>query len=89
MPDQWRSERQLQHFSLRLTPTSQQEVQGGQVKKLSALAVFSLCMAAPSFAAEHLVTRSIKVAGKDSYQAVTVSAKDAGKAGKAAVRLVL
>ncbi len=58
------------------------------MKKLSALVILSLCMAAPSFGAEHVVTHSAKVVGKDSYKAVAVSAKDAGKAGKAAVKLV-
>ncbi len=58
------------------------------MKKLSALVILSLCMAAPSFGAEHIVTHSAKVVGKDSYKAVAVSAKDAGKAGKAAVKLV-
>ena len=58
------------------------------MKKLSALVILSLCMAAPSFGAEHVVTHSAKVVGKDSYKAVAVSAKDAGKAGEAAVKLV-
>jgi hypothetical protein len=90
MPDEWRSERQLQHLSLRLTGVGHgRKAKGGHVKKLSGLALPSLCRAAPSFGAERLVTRSAKVVGKDSYQAVAVSAQDAGKAGKAAVRLVL
>jgi hypothetical protein len=61
------------------------------VKKLSGLALLSLslCRAALSSGAERLVTRSAKVVGKDSCQAVAVSAQDAGKAVKAAVRLVL
>lgn len=59
------------------------------MKKLSVLVVLSICMAAPSFGAEHLFTHSAKVAGKDSYKAAAVSAKDAGKAGKAAVKLFI
>jgi uncharacterized GH25 family protein len=59
------------------------------MKKVSALVILSLCMAVPSFAAEHVVTHSAKVIGKDSYKAAAVSVKDAGKAGKAAVRFVI
>jgi hypothetical protein len=59
------------------------------MKEVSALVVLSLCMAAPSFGAEHLVTRSAKVVSKDSCRAAAVSVKDVGKAGKAAVKLVL
>jgi uncharacterized GH25 family protein len=59
------------------------------MKKAFALVALSLCMAAPSFAAEHVVTHSAKVAGKDSYKVAAVSAKDAGKAAKAVVRFVI
>jgi len=58
------------------------------MKKVSALVVLSLCMAAPSFGVEHVVARSAKVVGKDSYKVAAVSAKNAGKAGKAAVKIV-
>lgn len=59
------------------------------MKKVSALAVLSLCMAAPLFGAEHVVTHTTKVVSKDSYKAVAVSAKDVGKAGKAAVKFII
>jgi len=58
------------------------------MKKVSALVVLSLCMAAPSFGVEHVVTHSTKGVGKDSYKVAAVSAKDAGKAGKTVVKLV-
>jgi uncharacterized GH25 family protein len=59
------------------------------MKKALVLLTLSLCMAAPSFAAEHVVTHSVKVAGKDSYKVAAVSVKDAGKAGKAVVKFVI
>ena len=52
------------------------------MKKLVVLVVLSLCMSAPSFGAEHLVTHSVKVVGNDSYKATKVSAKAADRAGK-------
>ena len=58
------------------------------MKKLIALGVLSLCMSVPSFGAEHLVTHSAKVAGKDAYNATTYSAKETGKAGKAFLKFV-
>jgi hypothetical protein len=63
-------------------------MKGGNVKKLFALAVLSRCVSAPSFAAEHVVTRSARVAGKDSFKAAQVSAKETGKAGEKFLKLV-
>jgi len=57
------------------------------MKKLLVLVALSLCMAAPSFGAD-VVGRSAKVAGKDTYKVAKVSAKDAGKAGKAVVKFL-
>ena len=57
------------------------------MKKLFALAVLSLCMAAPSFGAD-VVGHSAKVAGKDTYKAAKLSAEDTDKAGKAVVRFL-
>lgn len=57
------------------------------MKKLFALVVLFLCMAAPSFGAD-VVGHSVKVAAKDSYKAAKVSAKDTGKAGKAIVKFL-
>ena len=52
------------------------------MKKSIALVVLSLCISVPSFAAEHVVGHSAKVAGKDTYKTAKYSAKEAGKAGK-------
>ncbi len=57
------------------------------MKKLFALVVLSVCMAAPSFGAD-VVGHSAKVAGKDTYKAAKVTAKDTGKAGKALVKVL-
>lgn len=53
------------------------------MKKLFMLVVLSLSISLPSFGAEHVVSHSAKVAGTESYKAVTFSGKEAGKAGKA------
>ena len=53
------------------------------MKKILTLVVLSLSISLPSFGAEHVVSHSAKVAGKDSYKAATFSVKEAGKAGKA------
>ena len=57
------------------------------MKKLFAMAVLSVCMAAPSFGAD-VVGHSAKVVGKDSYKAAKASAKETGKAGKAFVKFL-
>jgi opacity protein-like surface antigen len=65
------------------------------MKKLFALAVLSICVAAPSFAND-VVGHSVKVAGKDSAKAVAIAGKDSAKAvgtagkdtGKATVKVV-
>jgi hypothetical protein len=57
-------------------------MKGGNMKKLFALVVLSLCVSAPSFAAVHVISHSVKVAGKDSYKAAKSSAKETGKAVK-------
>jgi uncharacterized GH25 family protein len=58
------------------------------MKKLIALVVLSLCVSAPSFAAEHVVTHSAKVVGKDTYKTAKYTAKETGKAGKAVVKFL-
>jgi hypothetical protein len=58
------------------------------MKKFFTLVVLSLSISLPSFAAEHVVSHSAKVAGKDSYKAATFSAKKAGKAGKRFLKFV-
>jgi uncharacterized GH25 family protein len=57
------------------------------MKKLLALIALSLCVSAPSFGAD-VVGHSAEIAGKDSYKAATVSAKEVGKAGKDSVKAV-
>lgn len=57
------------------------------MKKLLILLSLSLSMAAPSFGAD-VVGHSAKVAGKDTYKVAKVSAKEAGKAGKAVVKFL-
>ncbi len=60
---------------------------GGSMKKRFALAVLAMCVAVPSFAAD-VVGHSVKAAGKETYKAAKVSAKDTGKAGKAVVKFL-
>ena len=57
------------------------------MKKRLALAVLAMCMAVPSFAA-NVVGHSVKAAGKGTYKAAKVSAKETGKAGKAVVKFL-
>jgi hypothetical protein len=42
----------------------------------------------PSFGAEHVITRSAKVAGKKSYKAAKLSATKADDAGKAVMKFL-
>jgi hypothetical protein len=58
------------------------------MKNLFALVALVLCMSVPSFGGD-VVGHSAKGVGKDTYRAAKVSAKDAGKAGKAVVKLLL
>ena len=58
------------------------------MKKLISLCVFALCVSAPSFAAEHIVSRSAKVLGKDSYKVTKTSVVDLGRGGDAVLKFV-
>ena len=58
------------------------------MKRLITLGVLSLCMAIPSFGAEHVVTHSAKIASKDTYKAVACATKETGKAGKSFLKVV-
>jgi hypothetical protein len=58
------------------------------MKKLISLCVLALCVSAPSFAAEHIVGRSAKVVGKDSYKVTKTSLKGVGRGGDAVVKFV-
>ena len=58
------------------------------MKRLIALVVLSLCTAAPSFGAVHLLSRSAKIAGNDSYKAAKFSAKEGDRAGKDSFKAV-
>ena len=57
------------------------------MKNLFALVALALCMSVPSFGGD-VAGHSAKAEGKDTYRAAKVSAKDAGKAGKAVVKLL-
>ncbi len=57
------------------------------MKKALALVALALCVSAPSFGAD-VVGHSAKVAGKNSYKAAKVSAKETGKAGKAVAKFL-
>jgi hypothetical protein len=57
------------------------------MKKVLALVVLSVCMAVPSFAG-NVVGHSVKVAGKDSAKAVTVTANDTAKAAVAVAKFL-
>jgi hypothetical protein len=57
------------------------------MKKIFALVVLSLCVAAPSFAGD-VVGHSVKVAGKDTGKAVAVAGKDSAKATVKAVKFL-
>jgi hypothetical protein len=49
------------------------------MRKLMAVLALCLTVSVPSFGAEHVVTRSAKVVGKDSYKAAKYSVKETGK----------
>jgi hypothetical protein len=68
--------------------TRSKENKGGSMKKLFAVAVLAMSVAVPSFAAEHVVGHSVKVAGKETYKGAKASAKETGKAGKAVVKFL-
>ena len=57
------------------------------MKKILALLVVALCVAAPSFAGD-VVGHSVRVAGKDTGKAVAVAGKDTGKATVKAVKFL-
>jgi hypothetical protein len=49
------------------------------MKRLMVVVAVCLAVSVPSFAAEHVVTHSAKVAGKDTYKAAKYSVKETGK----------
>ena len=57
------------------------------MKKLFALVALASCFAVPSFAGD-VVGHGVKVAGKDSAKAVTLTAKDSAKAGVKVVKFL-
>jgi hypothetical protein len=61
---------------------------GGNMKKLISLFVFAVCVSAPSFGAEHILSRSAKVVGKDSYKVTKTSLEDLGKGGDTVVKFI-
>jgi hypothetical protein len=58
------------------------------MKKLISFCVLALCASAPSFGAEHILSRSAKVAGKASYKVTKTSVGDIGKGGDAVLKFV-
>jgi hypothetical protein len=49
------------------------------MKKLITVFAFCLTLSLQSFGAEHLVTRSTKAVGKDTYKVTKYSVKETGK----------
>jgi hypothetical protein len=49
------------------------------MRKLMAVLALCLMVSVPSFGAEHVVTHSAKVVGKDSYKTAKYSVKETGK----------
>jgi len=58
------------------------------MKKLISLGVLALCVSAPSFAAEHILSRSAKGVGKASYKVTKTSLDDLGKGGGTVLKFV-
>lgn len=58
------------------------------MKKLITLCAFALYVSAPSFAAEHILSRSAKAVGKVTYKGTKVTAVDTAKATDAVVKFV-
>jgi hypothetical protein len=57
------------------------------MKKVLALVLLSACMAVPSFAGD-IVGHSVKVVGKHTAKAATVTTKDTAKAGVAVAKFL-
>ena len=58
------------------------------MKKLLAVLALAVTVSVPSFGAEHIITHSAKVAGKDSYKAAKYSANRVDEAGKTVARFL-
>jgi hypothetical protein len=58
------------------------------MKKLLAVALLVLSVSATSFGAEHTVTRSAKIAGKDSAKAAEYAAVKVGHASRAVAKFL-
>jgi hypothetical protein len=67
---------------MRSTALNRTTHKGDVMKKLIAVLAFCLAVGGASFGAEHVVTRSTKVAAKGSYKAAKVTVKGTGKALK-------
>jgi hypothetical protein len=59
------------------------------MKKLITLCVFALCVSAPSFAAEHILSRFTEVVGQGTYKVTKVTVVDTAKAMDVTLRFVL
>ena len=58
------------------------------MKKLITLCAFALCVSAPSFAAEHILSRSAKAVGRATDKVTKVTVADTAKAADATVKFV-
>jgi hypothetical protein len=67
---------------MRSTALSRTTRKGDVMKKFTAVLALCLAVGGASFGAEHVVTRSAKVAAKGSYKAAKVTVKGTGKALK-------
>ena len=58
------------------------------MKRYLGLFVCALALSAPAFAVEHIVTRSVKNVGKDTYKVTKVPVEAAGKATGSVVKVI-
>jgi hypothetical protein len=62
--------------------------EGVNMKRYFGVLVCALGLSVPSFAAEHLVSRSVKVVAKDTYKVTKGSTEKAAKATESVVKFV-
>jgi hypothetical protein len=64
---------------MRCTALSRTTHKGDVMKKLIAVLAFCLVVGGASFGSEHVITRSAKVAAKDTYKTTKATVKGTGK----------
>jgi hypothetical protein len=62
--------------------------EGVNMKKYIGVIVCAVAFSVPSFAAEHLVSRSVKLMAKDTYKVTKVAAEKGAKATESVVKFV-